>query len=196
MANPNRYLALLVCAAACDTSGTVPSDASTNQPDAAPAVMAAAQAYSDGTRIVQRYQILTTSDGYAAKTPAGMFDKKLNTPCSPRLADDGVTRCLPLSTAQDTGYFSDSSCLQPLVSVPKCDPVPEAALWPFKQAMGCFPAQYGVYATGPKITVLFELGSGASCIPLSYPVPKNYDFYLRGNKVDTLSFAEIRVEVR
>lgn len=69
--------------------------------------------YVSGTRLRVRYQ--KGEDG--SRLSDGLHDTMFDTSCSPRMAEDGKTRCLPDDVEGAAGYFADAECKQALVRV-------------------------------------------------------------------------------
>jgi hypothetical protein len=82
--------------------------------------------FMSGTRIKARATntMITTADGASYKSTAfaGWFDAQRNEACSPQLAADGKTRCLPAAIAT-SNYYSDAACSMPIVIASTPTPV-------------------------------------------------------------------------
>lgn len=64
-----------------------------------------------------RMQLITsTANGARGIDGSDVWDSQLSLECSPQVAADGVTRCLPSAQyATSAGYFTDAGCTQPIV---------------------------------------------------------------------------------
>lgn len=129
---------------------------------------------TDGTRLKVMYHRWNASDGTRTTIPVNRFyDTKLKVECTFTLAEDGVSRCLPVDinhmpgyqTLRRNGYFQDSACTQPLHSAQRCDPKPEYAV-EVALAKPCTSGSRMHKMTG-KVTVPVYSGTAGSCKALT-----------------------------
>ncbi len=71
-----------------------------------------------GSRLAPRYE--KSADGY--RNEVGIFDTKLNVPCTPGIAADGMLRCLPVGGNIDSSRFADAACTKRLGMTSQCTP--------------------------------------------------------------------------
>ena len=164
-------LALLIACSPIDTN--VPS--SLLLPDLSLVDMAGAPpqdlaVVTGPTRIVQR--TWTGSDGVVVRMPFDQYDTVEKVSCVPRLATDGVARCLPAVMAS---YFQDAACSVRIVNVPVgC--VPEKYYLGYTVNACGITGAYTGYRTGLKISVTKLYAGGSSCTDVSTLIPA-FDFY-------------------
>ena len=69
--------------------------------------------YRSGSRLHARF----TDGGGGARRFDGWYDSQLATPCSFRLAEDGVKRCIPMADTVDTAPpYADAACTMPVTT--------------------------------------------------------------------------------
>jgi hypothetical protein len=177
-------LLVLVCSACTEASDAPPTEP--------------ADHFESGERIKVRAKTttITTADGAlrASTEFAGWFDSERNEPCSPTLASDGKTRCLPPAVLLSDGYyFADAACTIPVALVVGCTPeVPRYVATP--AAASCPAATTGprVFAAGPAITSYY-FKDGATCS--AQPANPDWTWWPpTGDEVPASSFAEMTVE--
>lgn len=148
---------------------------------------------SDGTRIVHRRHVTTTLDGYKHVVEAGMFDTLRNEACTPMVAADGVSRCLPTSQSPVL-YYADATCSTPifLVAVGGCLKAPvyvgEAVTLPGQCATGTRVLKLA----GEHVGDVYML-SGSACT--KFPKPSSANLYLGGDEVTAGAFAPVEQEI-
>lgn len=147
-----------------------------------------AEAAEDGERIINRY--ITTSDGL--KKAQGFWDTELEVECTFGVAEDGETRCLPVtSTANVSGYFSDSGCTVPVAAavVGPCQTSDYA--YRYLSPATCAGGQYNivVYRLENTISSTVYQGTPGNCSEISEGLRDAFDFYSI-TKVPTSTFAE------
>jgi hypothetical protein len=125
--------------------------------------------WESGTRLKARYY--AGADG--SVNYAGFRDSMLSVDCSPLLAEDGKTRCLPVVvTGFFGGFYEDSNCMQPVAYVSQlgCAPSPYVN----KLDASTCPPRYQSYKLGAAYAGQLYSGSPGSCTTIASP---NYDFY-------------------
>lgn len=121
--------------------------------------------FSSGTRIKARTTTITmaTTDGaqYSFAYFAGWLDSQRNEACTPSLASDGVTRCLPSAGAM--GAFADAACSIPAAYyIESCGSAPPAYV-SVPPIATCPPAAGPkLFASGPPTTNYYSK-SGTTC---------------------------------
>jgi hypothetical protein len=159
---------------------------------------APAETFTSGQRIKARTitTVTTTDDGakLTMKSFGGWFDSMRNEPCSPTLAADGKTRCMPATLSLTGGYYTDAACTIPAVltftSDPACSTIPGYVAVP---ATTTCPQTVGakIYARGAGVTNYYSK-SGTTCIgPSSNPIFTVYP--TAGAEISAASFAEMNV---
>lgn len=98
-------------------TGATPAQTGTT-PNATPTTSANGEPLTAGTRL--SVVKLNGADGSSYTNPQLFFDNTLQTQCSPHLAVDGVTRCLPMisSSTEGVAYFLDAACSKPAYVFP------------------------------------------------------------------------------
>lgn len=105
--------------------------------------------FNSGSRIKAKVTktSISTADGakYESSAFGGWYDAQRQEDCSPGLAGDGKTRCLPTASTMFAGYYADAACTVPglLISVPSCLTVKYVAA----PVSGCS----ATATTGPRI---------------------------------------------
>jgi hypothetical protein len=143
--------------------------------------------YVSGSRVSVVRQKLTGSDGSQVNVPTGLHDNQLNLDCYLARASDGVTRCLPYSTAAyyAGNVYADAACSIPLGIVANCNTAPPY----FYQATNTCPGNlaYQFYQAGSQFTgANIYYRSGTSCTS-STPTP-SYLYYYVGSIVPPGTF--------
>lgn len=159
-------LALSLCA--CVGPEGPPGPPGTNGGDGSSTTTQTPDLFESGTRIKARTTVTeySTVDG-ATRTQTsfvGWFDSMRNEPCSPTLASDGKTRCLPAAAAPLTGYFVDAACTVPGAPLSTCLGADAPKYIAIPQPTTCPPSSLGakVIPVGtPTTTYYFK--SGANC---------------------------------
>lgn len=126
-----------------------------------------ADTYESGQRIkaLATKTVTTTPDGAKRSVTsfAGWFDSTRNEPCSPTLAADGKTRCLPAAAAvqNPASLFADSLCSIPVTLSIGCTPPPKYIA---VQASTSCPQTLGpkMFAVGQVVSTYYSLG-GTTC---------------------------------
>jgi hypothetical protein len=106
-------LALVTLAACGRLNFDAANDAGTGDAtiDANPVTNPAPGAFSNGARLTAIREGAGTTELFD-----GWYDTMFGVDCVPFAADDGVTRCLPLTWSIQTSQFADSNCTQQLAS--------------------------------------------------------------------------------
>lgn len=125
---------------------------------------------SGPTRIVQR--TWTGSDGVVVKMPFDLYDTVEKIPCTPRVASDGVARCMPINA---TSYFQDAAC-SVRVTITPLGCVPEKYYLGYTANVCGVAGIYTSFRTGPKITLTKLYSGGTTCSDVSTLITV-YDFY-------------------
>lgn len=125
---------------------------------------------SGPTRIVQR--TWTGSDGVVVKLPFELYDAVEKIQCAPKLASDGVARCMPINA---TSYFQDAACSVRVAIVPQgC--VPEKYYLGYTANTCGTLGAYTSFRTGSKTSLTKLYSGGAPCSDISTLIPV-YDIY-------------------
>lgn len=146
-----------------------------------------------GTRLQARF--FTTAEGYRAF--AGWYDGQLKIACTFGVADDGVTRCLPVRTAYIASYMhAGTTCSGSILAVgPKACSASGYATGTV-QSLGSIdrstcPARVPVTALGPEITGATS-GSSSSCVDGKTFLGPGDAPYPLGAKVDATTFVRAK----
>lgn|SRR5574337_1268750 len=128
----------------------------------------------NGSRL--RVRVWKGDDG--TLQPAGFFDTTRNEDCSPSLADDGKTRCLPTSayvnrSANQFFYFADASCSTYLVELAASDCITPAYLELQSSACGVGPSYQPLSAIATPATV-YSLNGAGNCVAQTAPTAKQW----------------------
>ncbi len=153
---------------------------------------------TDGTRLKARYTTTMTTgvDGSKQVTKyfAGWWDSQRKEACSPALAGDGKTRCLP--GASPTGlYFVDAQCANPVVDVssaPSCGAASYVPKYASQATVVAGCSQNDLMLVGSKLSPTnWYIKSGNNC-SLIGTAPSTLDFYaVTGPVIDPTSFVEM-----
>jgi len=125
------------------------------------------ETWTSGTRIVARATTTTTTtaDGlqHSQTFFGGYFDTTRNEACSPGLASDGATRCLPFALTA-LGIYGDSACTIPVAEYsPSCGSVAPAYVAVLPATATCPPTTgASIYAAGTPYTSYYAK-VGAAC---------------------------------
>ena len=123
---------------------------------------------TDGQRLVRRRTISTSPDGLRLESPAFVYDSVRQENCYATLAEDGVTRCMPIVVYTAGSYYADPTCTAPLIAASK--PAPNLCLTPLKYAYSLLPGQdpcnlaRRMHTVGPLYTGNVFVSSDGSCI--------------------------------
>lgn len=190
------FAALLLLAGACMGPAGPPGPPGGNGSDGASG--SPAEDFESGQRIKARATttVTTTADGAmrTVRSFVGWFDSMRNELCSPMLASDGKTRCIPTTVAlvDTNANFADAACTIPVaVAIAGCGtPAPRyVAVHP---AVTC-PQTVGarIFAAGLPVTSYYSK-SGANCFgPSSIP---SFTFYpTSGAEIPASSFVEMDI---
>lgn len=136
-----------------------------------------------GTRI--KMKVMSTPDG--AKVLNGWHDAMLAVDCYFWPAADGMTRCLPVTTAYKTSntYFADAACTISVALGPGCSAPAPKYIIEYPDSQTCNTGRYRVFAVGAKYTTAY-VKSGTSCTATSSS--PTYAFYALGAEVPATTF--------
>jgi hypothetical protein len=154
-----------------------------------PAGAAGDAGYTSGERIRVRFWV--TGDG--ARIFRSLYDSEVHTDCSPLVAADGKTRCLPPIQSIAFGHFADSECTQPLAAVSSANCATPTLPAYAHEATACGAlARYVVRRVTAKHTddVYFRDASGCNLLP--NPRANGSIFLALGPALDPTSFVEVR----
>jgi hypothetical protein len=148
---------------------------------------------SDGSRLVLRPRGYSSADGMTMQIGSTLFDNVRQEKCSPRLADDGVLRCLPETFGGASG-FADPTCQQKIAIVPPsefCAGPPTDAGGALEFAPACAaPKGSAVFAVGAPHAGPFYQESGGQCSDVSSAYA-GYSAFLYGPKIPPAEFAPV-----
>jgi hypothetical protein len=149
---------------------------------------------TDGTRIVHRWEIVSTSDGFSHSRFIGYRDVLRNEDCSFLFAKDMKNRCLPDGQPIEQSVFVDPNCTIEVVPVlPHCsDPLPKYATKRLVWMDACIGPGTEIYELGAKYVAPLYTRSNKVCI--SIPSMPFHDLYELGNEISPLEFVELKVE--
>lgn len=149
---------------------------------------------ADGTRIVRKWEKVSTKDGLLHVQFAGYYDELRNEDCTPTVAEDTRRRCLPSGHAIEQSYFGDANCtieVVPIFGTECIVPVPKYAIKTIKWANACVGPGTAVYEIGEEyLSPLYKIVMG-NCVPAQV---SNYNPFLLGKKIDPFDFAELKTE--
>lgn len=144
-----------------------------------------------GSRIEVRVPVQDGADGSRTVGSPQLFDKARNEACSPGIAADGKTRCLPTIVAYLAGgYFANTGCSEKLHASPP-SPCGAAAMPQYLHepiASGCYAGALRVMVVGAEHEGAIYTGTPANCVAATRPA--GYKFYLPGSEVPASSFVE------
>ena len=198
-----KALVVLFVVTACGTTSS--SQTSDGRPNDGPSALhdaagpGSASSDTDGSRL-KRMSTTTTTTGadgssHIASYFAGWFDSQRNEFCSPTLASDGTTRCLPSVYPTYGSYYSDAACTLPMVyvSTGTCGFTPPKyiAIAVAQQTCGSMPVGPRVYAGGSATSTYYQK-SGTSCTGPS--TSATYTFYpVSGSEIPPSTFVQMTV---
>lgn len=163
-----------------------------SKPDASPD---ASQGTDDrnGSRIVRRMEIVSSSDGLSHERFAGYRDTLRDEDCSPLISEDTKLRCLPSGHRIETSYFGDANCtieVMPIFASECISPIPKYAIKIVEWANVCIGSGIAVYEFGEEfVSPMYKRSMGA-CVPAQL---SNYKPFLLGNKIDPFDFVELKI---
>lgn len=154
--------------------------------------------FTSGTRIKARTTttMITTADGasYKSTTFAGWYDAERNEACSPQLAADGKTRCIP-AASPTFGYYADAACTMPVTFA--STPTPVCGASGTLKYISVAPPPACPTTVGPRIYLAGSIGntyyikstSNGTC---SGPnMLEGYTFAALGTEVPAAEFVEM-----
>jgi hypothetical protein len=169
------------------TDGTDGADGTTGEP---------AEGFTSGQRIKARSTttITSTADGAmrSVTTFGGWFDSARNEECTPQLASDGKTRCMPVSIPATTDYYADAACTAVLALTLDSSCTPSLPMYVRLPVPASCPQTVGgkLHARGATTTAYYTK-SGANCTgPMTLA---GFTWHMVGAEVPASSFAEMTV---
>lgn len=182
---------LAIVAMSCRSEPLIFPDIS--KPDASPDASQGTD--GNGTRIVRRMEIVTSSDGLSHERFAGYRDTLRDEDCLPLVSEDTKLRCLPSGHRIETSYFGDAECtieVVPIFASECISPLPKYATKVVEWANVCIGPGIAVYEFGEEyISSMYKRTMG-KCVPAQI---SNYKPFLLGNKIDPFDFAELKIEM-
>lgn len=144
--------------------------------------------WTSGSRIKARVTVTSTKTADGAmrseKYFGGWYDAMRDEVCSPSIAADGKTRCLPQASRTSTNYFADAACTVPAVMVYDCSAAAPKYLAVYAEAGAtCTTNTAGpqLFTVGAKQSIYYSKGTACNgptnagatiaIYPVATPVP-------------------------